>query len=300
MKQIREFLRNFYKWNYKEAFYAIIGCFIFAFAVNVFIVPKSLYNGGILGLSQLIRSVLVNTFNLHFSFDISGIISFLINIPLFIMAYKMISKTFFRRTLVCMIFQTIFLTLIPIPKDAIIDDILASVLIGGIIAGYGCGVTLSASGSGGGTDIIGLIVSMRSKNFSVGRISRIINFIIYGICGLLYGLPTMIYSIIYAVVSSLVIDNTHKQNICSYVMVFTKRKPDDIIEYIRTSLDRDATYWEAQGAYEKTKTYICYSAMSKYEMQRFERHIHEINPEAFVVTSEGVGIDGNFQKKLSY
>ena len=90
MNTIASKLHDFYKWNMKELFSAILGCFIFSFAVNIFIVPNSLYNGGILGIAQLIRSLLSNY--ISFSFDIAGIISFLINIPLLILAYKFISK----------------------------------------------------------------------------------------------------------------------------------------------------------------------------------------------------------------
>lgn len=296
MNTIASKLHDFYKWNMKELFSAILGCFIFSFAVNIFIVPNSLYNGGILGIAQLIRSLLSNY--ISFSFDIAGIISFLINIPLLILAYKFISKTFFRRTVVCMIFQTIFLSIIPIPKSGVVEDILTSVLIGGILAGIGSGMTLSSSGSGGGTDIIGVFVSMRKKEFGVGQISRGINLIIYFICGILYGVPTMIYSIIYAVIAGLLVDHTHKQNICSYAIVFTKNKPNKIIDFVRKELDRDVTYWEGYGGYDKSKTYVSYSAMSKYEMQRLVRHLPELASDAFLVSGEGIGIDGNFKKNL--
>lgn len=299
MEAVNKFLNKTLKWNLSEFSKAIIGCFLFALAINIFIVPNELYNGGILGIAQLIRSILETSFNMSFSFDISGIINFAINIPLFVIAYKMISDTFFRRTLICVIFQTIFLTIIPTPQAALIENVLTCVLIGGMIAGFGSGMTLSSSGSGGGTDIIGLVISMRNKRTSVGKIGGAINIVIYVICGILYGIPTMIYSIIYAVISSLIVDHTHEQNICSYVMIFTKDKPDIIIEFIREELERDVTYWEGYGGYERSKTYISYCALSKYEMQRLERHIHELDPRAFMIKSEGIGIDGNFKKYLT-
>lgn len=298
MNNINKSLYHLFKWDYKEFSKAILGCFIFAFAINIFIVPNSLYNGGILGIAQLIRSTLENLFNIKFPFDISGILNFAINIPLFIIAYKMISETFFRRTLICVIFQTIFLTIIPAPEVSIIKDLLACVLIGGIISGFGSGMTLSASGSGGGTDIIGIVISMNNKKTSVGKIGGTINVVIYIVCGILYGLPTMIYSIIYAVIASLVVDQTHEQNICSYVMIFTKKKPDKIIEFIRNELSRDTTFWEGFGGYDKSKTYISYCALSKYEMQRLERHLSELDKNAFMIKSQGIEIEGNFKKYL--
>ena len=293
------YFNNIFKWSTKEFIKAISGCFLLAFAINFFIVPKDLFNGGIIGIAQLIRSILETNLNINFNFDIAGILNFLINIPLFIIAYKLISKTFFRRTLVCVIFQTIFLTLIPIPQTPIIKDILTAVLIGGIICGFGSGMTLSSSGSGGGTDIIGLVISMRKKNTSVGKIGATINVFIYIICGLLYGIPTMIYSIIYAVVTSLIVDQTHEQNICSYVLIFTKKKPLKIGEFIRHELNRDTTYWEGKGGYDESLTYITYCALSKYELQRLERHINELDEGAFLIKGEGIGIEGNFKKQLT-
>ena len=292
---MNELLDKLFKWDIKDLIKAIIGCFLFAFAVNIFLVPNSLYNGGILGIAQLIRSLFINVLHIK----TSGIINLLLNLPLFVLAYKFISKTFFRRSLVCVIFQTIFLTIIPTPDKAIVNDLLTCVLIGGIIAGYGSGMTLSASGSGGGTDIIGILISMRNRNLSVGKIGGAINIVIYAICGLLYGLPTMIYSIIYTVIASIVVDNTHEQNICSYVMIFTKDKTKTIINFIKEELQRDATYWDAKGGYNHEKVNIIYSALSKYEMQRLERHLKELDKNAFMIKSEGIGIEGNFKKSLT-
>ncbi len=298
MKKIDKFLHKTFRWNLKDLIKAILGALIYAVAINLFIVPNSLYNGGILGISQLLRTIITTTFNLDLAIDIAGIINFIINIPLLFIAYKVISKTFFGRTVVCVCFTTIFLTIIPIPEKALIDDLLTNVLIGGILCGLGSGKLLSSHGSGGGTDIIGIALSMKNRNLSVGKIGGTINLFIYAICGILYGIPTMIYSIIYAVIGSLVVDNTHEQNVVSYVMIFTKKIPDTITEFIQKELNRDATVWEGTGAYNKTKTYICYSALSKYEVQKLERNIKRLDKDAFMIKNEGVGVDGNFQKYL--
>lgn len=124
MKKIDMFLNKTFKWNTKDLIKAITGAFIYALAINLFIVPNSLYNGGILGISQLIRTLITEAFSLNLSFDIAGIINFLFNIPLLFIAYKMISKTFFGRTVICVCFTTLFLTVIPIPEKALINDLL--------------------------------------------------------------------------------------------------------------------------------------------------------------------------------
>ena len=199
----------------------------------------------------------------------------------------------------CVIVQTIALTVIPIPEVPLVEEMLTSVLIGGILGGVGGGMILSAAASGGGTDIIGVLLTLKNRKLSVGKIGLSINVVVYSICGLLYGISVMIYSIIYTAIYSLVVDKLHEQNICSTAVIFTKMKPNKIINFIQVELDRDVTWWEGVGSHDDTKTYICYAVLSKYELMRLERHLNVIDSSAFVVTADGVGIRGNFQKKLT-
>ena len=296
---INKVIKKIWLWDYKELLSTILGCILFSLAINIFIVPNHLYNGGILGISQLLNSILQNLLDINLKINISGIINLVLNIPLFLMAYKMISKTFFRRTLLCIIIETILLTIIPSPVKPLIEDTLTNVIIGGMLAGYGLGILLTNGTCGGGTDIIGMELSMNHQDISVGKINRMINVIIYIISGILYGLPTMIYSIIYTTISSLTTDHNHKQNIISYVLIFTKNDPHNIIKYIKEELNRDATYWEGYGGYDKTKSFIIYSALSKYEMQTLEKYLNKNNKDAFIIKSDGINIRGNFKKNLT-
>lgn len=287
-----------FKWDLEQFIKAVLGVFLFCFALNVFIVPANLYNGGVLGISQLIRTFLVEAFDLKVNFDIAGILNFVINIPLFILAYKSVSKTFFFRTLFCVSIQTIFLTFIPTPDVPMVSDMLTTVLIAGIIVGIGSGMTLSAGGSGGGTDIIGVTASLKNKNFSVGKLNTYINLVIYIICGIKFSFLIMIYSIIYSVFANFMLDRTHLQNISSTAMVFTKDEPSKIAEFVKKKLDRDLTTWEAVGGYKNTKTYISYIVLSNYELDILQRNLFNLDKNAFLVKTNGVQIDGNFRKKL--
>lgn len=298
MKKIKNNVTNIFKWNFEEFFKAVLGTLLFCIALNIFIVPMGLYNGGVIGFSQLVRTILVDNFNLNFNFDIAGILNYALNIPLFILAYKTVSKTFFARTLFCVSIQTVFLTIIPVLETPIVPEILTSVLIGGIIAGIGGGMTLSAGASGGGTDIIGIAITKKNRNFSVGKLDLCVNIVIYFICGFLYGITTMIYSIIYSAFYSIVLDNRHEQNVCSTAIVFTKKHPKKIIDFAGNEIERGSTTWEAKGGYDNSTTYITYIVLSKYELQRLERHLPVLDPNAFMVKTNGVGVDGNFEKYL--
>ncbi len=285
-----------FNWGWFKFSKCIAGTLIFSIAINWFVVPNNLYTSGVLGFAQLIRTIIVSFFNLNISIDISSIIYYMINIPLLLIAYKKISKTLFIRTLFTVTINSLFLAIIPIPEKPLIQDLLANVLIGGILGGIGVGMTLSTGSSTGGIDILGILFSRKSTKLTVGNISLVFNAVIYVACGYMYGLEIAIYSVIYSIFESIMIDKHHTQNIFSEAFIFTKTHPQKLIYFINNELKRGATYWEAIGGYTNTKTYITYTVLSKYERMRLERHMNEFDPNAFMVGDDGVETKGLFNK----
>jgi len=100
--------------NARKFFFILFGSLIYAAGMNLFVVPLGLYSGGILGIAQIIRTIIEIVFDLAFKFDISGIISFLLNVPLVIFAYFKIGKRFIKVTLFCIAIQSFLLSVIPI------------------------------------------------------------------------------------------------------------------------------------------------------------------------------------------
>ena len=277
----------------------IVGMLLFSMGINFFIVPAQLYNGGVLGISQIIRTILTTYLSLSFGgTDIAGIINLILNIPLFVLAYCSIGRNCFWRTVICVISQTIFLSVLPIPATPFVKDALTASMMGGILAGTGIGVALRFGGSSGGMDIVGMFFTKKYKNFSVGKVSLTVNAIVYGICAVLFGIPTAIYSIIYSAVSMLMTDRAHTQNINTEVMIFSKKEPKAILDYIVTQFKRDATWWEAKGGYTEGKTYMVLTVLSKYEREHLKRALKEIDDKAFVVAKEGMHVVGKYEKHL--
>lgn len=287
--------RNFWRKNAV----AVVGMLIFAMGINFFIVPANLYNGGVMGISQIIRTLLIRKLHIFSgNTDIAGIINFLLNVPLFILAYLSIGKKFFVRTSVCVFSQTLFLSLLPIPDSPFVEDALTASIIGGIIGGLGIGIALRSGGSSGGMDIVGMYFTKHHKGLSVGRVSLAVNMLVYGICAVMFGIQTAIYSIIYSAVSMLMSDKTHTQNINTEVLVFTKENPQKILDYIVKEFERDATWWEAKGGYTESKTYIIITILSKYECAHLRKELKLIDEHAFVATKDGMHINGKYEKHL--
>ena len=280
-----------------ELYYIILGSFLFSIAINLFIVPSNLYNGGFLGMSQVIRHILVRYVHMDFrDFDISGLLYFLMNIPILYIAYSKLGRNFFIKTIISVFVNTIFLSVIKIPKVPLVNDILSSCIIGGIITGFGMGITLRAGGSGGGLDVIGVYYAKKHPNFSVGRISITFNLFVYGACALLFDIQTVIYSIIYTTFSYLICDKTHYQNIMVIIMIFTKVEGVD--KLIMEQLNRGVTCWRGNGAYTNEDTNILVTVASKYEATFIRKIVKEVDSNAFIIVNEGVSVIGNFEKRL--
>ena len=281
----------------KRSLFCIFGAFLYAAGINLFVVPAGLYTGGVMGLCQVIRTILTSVVGLDFgSFDVAGLIYYLLNVPIFIIAFTRIGRKFFAKTLVTVTAMSAFMSFIPAVK--LVDDVMAACVVGGIVSGAGVGIVLRMSSSGGGMDVIGMLLTKWKKDFSVGKVNLLVNLVLYGSCLFLFDVPVVFYSVIYAAVYSVAMDKMHTQNINVEVTVITKADTVELEREVFGELGRGITKWVAQGAYTGEESHILYIMLSKYEVNRLKSMIHESDPQAFIVVNEGVNVDGNFLKKL--
>lgn len=200
------------------------------------------------------------------------------------------------KTLLTVTIQSLFLVLVPIPETPIIGDTLTACIIGGLIAGTGVGLVLRGRSSGGGQDIIGVCCSKKYPNVSVGKINILMNIFVYLICLFLFNIEIVAYSFIYTTVLSMAIDRVHIQNINTSVMIFTKKL--GISQAIMDQMGRGVTNWDGAGAYTNKTAYILLVMISKYEVTQIKQIVHSIDPNAFMIFTEGCSVDGNFEKRL--
>ena len=110
---------------------AVLGELIAAAALNLFIVPLSLYTGGLLGFCQLVRTLLQDFLGVSFgAYDIAGVLYFLLNIPLLMIGYRNLGRGLAVRTIICTVSYSVFYSIIPIPTQPIVDDYLTACLLG--------------------------------------------------------------------------------------------------------------------------------------------------------------------------
>ena len=281
----------------KKILLSMLGAFLYAAGMNLFVVPTGLYTGGVMGLCQVIRTVLSDSFQISFqNFDIAGVIYYVINIPIFVVAFTRIGRKFFAKTLITVTSMTVFLSVIPV--HVIVEDAMASCVVGGLISGTGIGITLRMGSSSGGMDVVGVILTRWKRDFSVGKVNLLVNLALYGICLFLFDVEIVVYSIIYASVYAIAMDKAHTQNINVEANIITKANTTALEKEVFDELGRGITKWSTLGAYTYEQSHILYITLSKYEVNRLKTIIKKHDPNAFIVINEGVSVDGNYLKKL--
>ncbi|MBB5325101.1 uncharacterized membrane-anchored protein YitT (DUF2179 family) [Anoxybacillus tepidamans] len=146
----------------KKLAIVIIGALLNAVAMNFFLIPANVYTSGFAGIAQLTSKLVDDYTPYHIS---TGILLFLLNIPVAILGWKRVGKSFTLYSFLSVMFMSLFLEIVPIKKVA--DDILLNAVFGGVIGAIGVGLTLKWGASTGGLDIIALVLS-RMKDRPIG------------------------------------------------------------------------------------------------------------------------------------
>ena len=276
--------------------YTVVLDLVYAVGMNMFIVPAGIYSGGLMGICQLIRTLLTQYAGLKVGFDIAGLLYYAMNIPIFLFAWKRMKHKTLIKTIVTVSFSTLFLALIPV-RALLPDDRLASVIVGALVCGSACGLILRCGSSGGGLDIVGLLMAMGKRETGVGQLYLVVNAVQFTAYAFLFGAPVVIYSLIATFLSSFAVDHFHFQNINVEVKIVTKRK-DELADAILRGLGRGVTEWASVGAYTEEPSDVLYVIISKYEINRLRNIISRCDPNAFIVIGDKVHVYGNFLKRL--
>lgn len=273
----------------KKIIVVIIGAFLNGIAMNLFLIPAGVYASGFTGAAQLLsRSIGTYT-----PFTIStGILLLILNVPVTIIAWKKVGKSFTFYSFLSVVFMSLFLEIIPVRHVS--PDILLNAVFGGVIAAVGVGITLKYGASTGGMDIIAMLLS-RMKDRPVGIYFFILNAIIIVTAGSLYGWEKALYTLVTLYASTRVIDAIHTRHEKLTAFIITK-KSKEMKEAIHGKLVRGITMLPAKGAFTNENKDLLMIVITRYELYDLERTIREVDPNAFTNVIETAGIFGFFRK----
>ena len=267
-------------------FMITVGAVVAAFALEEFLVPFTILDGGVVGISMIISQLWGVPL---------GVLTIALNIPFMIVGFKRLGIRFLVKAIYAMVVFSSFLGVFEHMKEVTNQEILV-VVFGGVLLGVGVGLILRYGGCLDGTEIVAMLLSHHME-FSVGQIVLFFNIIIYAAAGFLFGPDRALYSLLTYFITSKVIDiveNGMEQG--KSVMIITDHGKD-IADKIYSQLGRTCTQMEGKGMVSNGKKTVLYCVITRVEVPAIKKIINDADVSAFMTISDVSEIVGNHIKK---
>lgn len=268
-----------------------VGSVIFALGFDLFLEPAGFTCGGVSGIAMLI------VYATQSKWLTVGILSALINIPLFFFGYRQIGKYFFFGSMVGMAVTSVcfdLFALLPIPQV----EPLVACIFGGVMIGAGLGIVFIGGASTGGVDIVARLLKLKFRNFPIGKILLCMDLCTAVATGIVYKqFNNTLYSVVTLVISSTILDKVVYGMDYSKVALIISDRYEEIARAIDTQLDRGVTLLRGQGYYTRTDKFVILSAVKRKQLAQLKDLVMAIDPSAFIILQDAHQVLGDGFKR---
>ena len=263
----------------------VVGCAIFALGFDLFLVPNDLNAGGLTGLSM----VLVHLMGI----GSIGLVSAIMNLPLFVLAGAKIGKKFFLLSLMGMLLSSVFIDLFAILPSPNTEPLIGA-LYGGAICGLGLGIVFAGGASTGGSDIIVRLLKLHWRDVPIGTINICFDFMVAALTGIVFqNAARALYSGVAIFVCGQVVDAVVYRFDYSKVALIISPKYEEIAVKITEKRDRGVTYLDGKGYYHRKETQVILTAVKRQQLSELKELVVEIDPNAFIIVQEAHQVLGD-------
>ena len=268
-----------------EFFGIAAGAIVAAFAVEEFLVPNTILDGGVVGVSIIVSTLTKWPLSL---------LTVALNFPFLLIGSRKLGKMFIAKSAFAMGVFAGFLQLFAPLKNATNEHLLA-VSFGGVLLGVGVGLVIRFGGCLDGTETIAIMLN-RKFNFSVGTVVLVFNVVIFVVAGFLFGFDRAMYSLLTYFITSKVLDFVENGTNQTKAAMIITNDAKEIAEQIFKNLGRTVTIMEGEGLVSGRKT-VLYCVITRFEIRELRDIIDGVDESAFVAVSDVSEIIGNHIKK---
>jgi uncharacterized membrane-anchored protein YitT (DUF2179 family) len=258
-----------------------LGAAVFGVGVKAIALPHGLITGGMSGLCLLIyywTGLLT-----------PGILYFIINIPIFLIGWRHVSRRFFFYSLYGMAALTVAMDTMKFQIP--VHDVMLAVLAGGCLMGAGAGIILHSLGSAGGNDIIAVILHQK-YNVRIGTFFFAFNIGLFALSLGRLTVDLVLYSLAMSFITSQVLDYFLNISNQRKMALIISEKSSQIAQAILTRINRGATLLEGRGAYTGRKKEVLMTVVHNFQIKRLEELVFEIDNDAFVIMENTFNVLG--------
>jgi len=253
----------------------VIGASIVSASINALIIPNHIADGGLTGIAIILHYL--------FNWPVSWAV-FLLNLPLFILGFRMVGRNFLILSIVGVGVLSATLSLTA-QLPTLTDDVLLAAMFGGVLTGIGMGIIFRSRGSLGGTDILAVLFA-RTTPFSVGQIILAIDAVIFIGVAVLFRPEMAMYAMIYMFIATRVVDLVQEGLSHSKSVMVVTSNPQKIANEIMEKLGRGVTFFLASGAFSGQAKQVVYCVINRTELSQIKEIVREQDPQAFMAISE--------------
>ena len=265
-----------------------IGSIIAAAALECFLIPNTILDGGITGISIILYKL--------FKIPLS-ILVIVLNIPFLIIGYKNLGKHFLFRAIYSMLCFSLFLSFFELIKP-FTEEILLATVFGGAILGVGVGLVIHFGGCIDGTESVAIVISKKT-NLSVGQIVLLFNLIIYTIAGFIFGFDRAMYSLLTYIITFKVIDFVAEGLEQAKAAMIITEKGTSLSKEIYNKLGRTTTTIRGKGLISGEKE-VLYCVLTRIELFELRRIVEDMDESAFITILDVSDIIGNHIKSNKF
>lgn len=262
----------------------MIGSVIAAYSLQMFLIPNTILDGGVVGISIIISKLLKISLS---------ILVLILNIPFIYIGYKNMGKTFLFRTVFSMIIFALFLSVFQNFRG-VTHEILLAIVFGGVLLGVGVGIIIRFGGCIDGTESVALVISKKTS-LSVGQVVMFFNLIIFLIAGFIFGIDRALYSLLTYFITFKVIDFVSEGLEQAKAALIITEKGTDMASEIYKKLGRTVTSINGNGLLTGEKE-IMYCVLTRIEVFELRHIVESMDESAFVSILEVSDIIGNHIK----
>lgn len=272
----------------RRGLFLILGTFIVAIALDMFLLPNKIIDGGVIGISMMASYLTGGNLGLF----ILGI-----NLPFIVIAYKSLGQKF--------VFNTFFaVSMLAIATNVvsqfhhITEDLLLVTIFGGILLGIGVGLILRSNASLDGTEMISIMLTRKLKIVSVGELLMFMNLFIYACAGFVFEWDRAFYSILTYYIASKTIDTVLEGLDKAKSVRIVSDYSREIGEAVMKELDTSVTYMKTMGGYSRQEKILTFCVVNKFDVPKLKDVVHDVDPRAFIVTEDVHEVEGvRFKKR---
>ena len=271
--------------NFLSFLLITVGATLAAIALEIFLVPNNIIDGGIIGISIMVSYI--NKIKL-------SVLTFVLNIPFLILGYKQLGKSFLIKAAYAMIVLSLLLEeLKPVPE--LTNDVLLATVFGGLLLGIGVGFVIKFGACLDGTEVVAILINKKTS-FSVGQVVMFLNFFIYSTAGFLFGWDRALYSILTYFITFKIIDMVSEGFEQAKAAMIITNHGEEIANSIYKHLGRTVTMLEGEGLISGKKV-VLYAVVTRIEIPELKRIVAADDYSAFVTITDVNEIVGKHIKK---